>query len=248
MFDSIKNVKTLRIKISALERLDKNFCTASSEVKLKTLPRKLYFVNRIKKLEILYDAEQSKTRAYVKQHVFPYVTLSLDPTGNLMRKNQHYTINELGYEFIGNSIALTISKDKEGITNFVCRGKLLKNGYNCYFLEYENKAYSYTDYKVGDNETVGSIASKLGVNNYLIHFKNNLLNDYGYIKKGRVIKVPTLFCKKAVLYIDDKLFLPISISLYDDAGLFESYDFSGIEVNKPFAENEFKKSNKDYGF
>jgi hypothetical protein len=51
------------------------------------------------------------------------MTISLDPTGNLMRKNQHYTINELGYSFIGHSIALTINKDKTkdrfSIPNFI---------------------------------------------------------------------------------------------------------------------------------
>ena len=62
------------------------------------------------------------------------------------------------------------------------------------------------------------------------------------------MKVPTLYCKKAVLYIDEILMLPVSISLYDDAGLFESYDFSGIEINRPFKENEFTRNFKGYGF
>jgi LysM repeat protein len=165
-----------------------------------------------------------------------------------MRKNQHYTINELGYEFIGHSIALTISKDKDGINKFTYSGKVTKNGYNCYLVEYENKSYSYIDYTVGDKETVSSIASKLSVNDYLVRYRNELLNDYGYLKKGRVIKVPTLYSRKAVIYIEEKMMLPVSLSLYDDIGLFESYDFSAIEVNKGISEKEFRKDYKDYGF
>lgn len=248
MLDSIKNVKTLRIKVKSLERIEKKFLSANSEIKLQTQPRKVYFQNKFKKLEILYNSEKFGTKAVVKPHVFPYITLTLDPTGNIMRKNQHYTINELGYGFIGISVALTIKKDKDGINNFTYHGKYMKEGYNCYFLEYENKSYAYTDYIVSERETATSIAYKLCVNDYLLRYKNDLLNDFGYLKKGTVLKVPTLYCKKAVLYIDDKMLLPVSLSLYDDEGIFESYDFADIIINKPIKEEEFTKDYPGYGF
>ena len=248
MYDSIKNVRTLRVKVSSLERVDKKFTSASSEYKVQTQPRKVYFNNKDKKLEILFNSELYGRKAFVKPHVFPYMTLSLDPTGNIMRKNQHYSINELGYAFIGNSIALTLSKDKDGLNNFTYLGKAHKNGYTCYLLEYENKNYNYTDYKVGEKETTTSIASKLCINEYLLRDKNDLLNDFGYLKKGKILKVPTLYCKKAILFIDEKLLLPVSITLYDDLGIFECYDYSAIEINKPFNETDFHRDNKSYGF
>jgi outer membrane lipoprotein-sorting protein len=248
MYDSIKNIKTLRQKVKALERIESKYTTANSEIKVLTHPKKIYFINPSKKLEVLYDSEVSVYKAYVKPNVFPYMTLSLDPTGNIMRKNQHYTILELGYEFIGKSIALTISKDKEGLRNFTYHGKVMKNGYNCHFLEYDNKSYAYTTYTVGEKETVSVIAYKLCVNDFLLRNKNNLLNEFGYLKKGTVLKVPTLYCKRAILYIDDKLYLPVAIHLYDDKGLFESYEYTDIEINKPFKPDEFKKENKEYGF
>jgi len=248
MTDSIQNIKTLRVKVMAIERSENNFITAGSEIKLQTSPRRLYLLNRLKKLEILYNYGEHNNKALVKPHTFPYLTVALDPAGNLMRKNQHYTINELGYEFVGKAIALTISKDKEGLKNFTYHGKALKNGYRCYFLEYENNNYSYSDYTVGEKETASSIASKLCVNDYLLRNKNNLLNDFGFLKKGLILKVPTLYCKKATLLIDEKLLLPVSIALYDDIGIFENYEFSAIEVNKPIKEEEFSKNYKDYHF
>ncbi len=248
MYDSIKNVKTMRTKVAALERIDKKFSSANSEYIVQTSPRKVYFINRSKKLEVLYNAELYGRKALVKPNIFPYMTISLDPTGNIMRKNQHYSIHELGYSFIGTSIALTLSKDKDGLSNFTYKGKSHKNGYTCFLLEYENKNYSYVDYKVGEKETVGVIASKLCVNEYLLRDNNDLLNDFGYLKKGKILKVPTLYCKKAILFIDEKLMLPVSISLYDDAGLFESYEYTSIEINKPFKNDDFNRDNKNYGF
>ena len=248
MYDSIKNIRTLRAKVSGLERDEKKYISSLSEYKVLTAPRKVYLINKEKKLEVLYNPALYGSKALVKPHTFPFVTISLDPTGSIMRKNQHYSINEIGYGFIGNSVALTISKDKDGVANFIYKGKAVKNGHSCYLLEYENKNYTYVDYNVGEKETASGLAAKLGVNDYLLRDKNNLVNDFGYLKKGSVLKVPSLYCKKAVLFIDEKLFLPISISLYDDAGLFESYDYLSVEINKPFADDDFKKENKNYHF
>jgi hypothetical protein len=247
MYDSIHNIKTLRLKIVALERIETSYISATSEFKLNIQPRKLYFINRAKKLEILYNTELSR-KAIVKPHIFPYLTLNLDPMGNLMRRNQHYTINELGYDFTGKAIAFTLSKDKNGFNNLTYHGKVMKNGYHCHLLEYENKNFGYTDYVVGEKETASLISAKLVVHDYLLKFKNDLLNDFGYLKKGSTIKVPTLYCKRALVYLDEKLLLPVSLSLYDDVGLVESYDFFNIDVNRPFKDEEFRKGYHEYRF
>lgn len=248
MYDSIRAIKTLRQDVLSLERIENKYAINRSQIKLQTSPRKIYFINPSKKLEILYDEETIPDKAWVKPHVFPYLTMQLDPRGNLMRKNQHYSIMELGYDFIGRSIALTINKDKEGLNNFSLKGKTPKNGHNCYLIEYENKAYAYSDYRVSERETATSIALRLCVNDYLLRQKNNLLNEFGYIKKGTVLHVPTLYCQKAVLFIDDQLFLPVSLSLFDDKGLFESYDYTNVRINDPIEAAEFSKSYKSYNF
>lgn len=247
MFDSIKNIRTLHTKIHAIERIDNTYNTAHSEIRVNTHPRKLYFINPAKKLEVLYNSEVSK-KAVVKPHVFPYLTVHLDPLGNLMRKSQHYTIHELGFEFIAKTIALTLRNEKEIPEHFTYHGKVQKNGYSCHLLQFEDDSYSYRKYTVGDKETATSIAYKLCVNEYLLRHKNNLLNEFAYLKKGKVIGVPTLYCKKAVIYVDEKQMVPVSISLFDDEGLFESYTFSSTTVNKPFPKDEFLLGNKAYGF
>ncbi len=246
MFDSIRSVKTLRLSISAIERLGKTYSKAKSEIKLQTHPRRLYFVNHEKKLELLYNQNQNNDKVLVKPNHIP--NLNLDPRGNMMRKNQHYTIHELGFDFIGQSISLTIAKDKEGLKNFVYKGKSKKFDSNCYLIQYENNAYNYIEYTVGAKETASSIASKLIVNDYLLRYKNDLLNDFGFLKKGTKLLVPNLYCKKAVLFIDEKLMLPVAVSLYDDIGLFESYEYPSMSVNCVIGDYEFNKDNISYGF
>ena len=119
---------------------------------------------------------------------------------------------------------------------------------NCHLLIYENLEFSYSDYTVQHKETVSSIAGKLTVNDYMLRIKNKLHDNYGYLKEGSVIKIPTFYCKKAVFYVDEKTMLPISVSIFDEVGLFESYDYFEIELNKPIPANEFKRDFNGYGF
>ena len=41
-----------------------------------------------------------------------------------------------------------------------------------------------------------------------------------------------MYCKKAVLYLDEKTMLPVSVSIYDDIGLFENYDYTNIKIKE----------------
>lgn len=249
MLDSINHIKTVRFKVKAIERVEHGYSSTISESKLIPKPRQLYFVNKEKKLEILYVTGKHENKAIVKPHVFPYLTLMLSPTGNLMRKNQHYTINELGFDFIGRTIALAISKEKEDMFKSLSYyGKHEKNGYMCHLVVYESSAFSFFTYTVGKKETITMIAAKFNVNDYLLRVKNNLFNDFSYVKEGVQIQVPNYYCKRAILYIEEKTMIPMSVSVYDDVGLFECYDFYNVIINKPIDPTEFTKDYKDYHF
>jgi hypothetical protein len=249
MLDSIKHIKTVRFKVKALEKVENGYTLVNSEAKIQIKPRQLYLVNKEKKLEILYLSGKNDGKAIVKPHVFPYITLLLNPTGNLMRKNQHYTIHELGFDFLGYTIALALSKEKENMLKSLSYlGKHEKNGYNCYMVVYESSAFNYFTYETGPKETVATIASKFNVNDYLLRVKNNLFNHFDYIDQGTKLQIPNYYCKRAIFYVDEKTMIPVNVSVYDDKGLFECYDFFNIIINKPIDPIEFTRSYKDYHF
>lgn len=249
MLDSAKKVSYLRYNMKSVERIESGYATASTTVKLQTHPRKSYLVNTQNKLEVLYNEGELGNKALVKPHVFPYFTMSLEPLGNIMRKNQHFTILDIGFDFTARTIAVALNKEKDQIAKHLTYvGKAEKNKMNCHLLVYENIDFGYHDYTVQHKETVSSIAGKLTVNDYMLRCKNKLYDNYGYLKEGSTIKVPTFYCKKAVFYVDEKTMLPISVSIYDEVGLFESYDFFNLEVNKPIPAAEFKRDFNGYGF
>lgn len=249
MLDSAKKISSIRFSMKALERVENGYAVANSKVKLQAHPRKSYLINPEKKLEILYNEGELNNKCLVKPHVFPYFTLTLDPRGNLMRKNQHFTVHELGFDFTVKTLAMALSKEKENIVKHLTYiGKSVKNKMNCHVFIYENQNFGYHDYIVQNKETVTSIATKFIVNDYMVRSKNNLYNDYGYIKPGTKLKIPNIYCKKAIFYIDEATMLPVNISIYDDIGLFENYEYYDIELNKPIPVTEFKRDFKDYRF
>ena len=249
MFDSIKGLKTVRFKAKALERgPGGTYHSSTTNNKISSNPLKVYFSNPEKKLEILYVTGSNKNKAYVKPASFPYVTVSLDPLGNIMRRNQHYTIFQLGFEFLGKAVAMAFSKEKDISKSLSYHGLHVVNGYTCHLIVFEAKNFNYVDHTVQKKETVSSIAIKLAVNDYMIRVKNDLYNEYGYLNQGSKITVPNIYAKKVVIYIEEKSMLPVNVSIFDEIGIFESYSYTEMIINKPFEENEFNKDFKGYGF
>ena len=205
MNDSTEKIKQMRFHLYAKEKIGKEYLEADSDIKLQLQPRKVYFKNPKKGIEILFREGEHNNQALVYPNMFPYTSIYLDPVGNLIRKNQHYTIHELGYRFIARTIKSILKKDPENTVKFMhYEGKQTRAGILCYVISYDNEKFSYQDYIVGKQENVSLLAGRNFLSDYMIREKNNLNGFYGYIKPGKVIRLPNSYCKKAVLYIDEK--------------------------------------------
>ncbi len=245
---AISDVKGLKYHLKVTERGKKGLNNFESAVKFQKKPRQIYLY--IKGIELLWLEGKNKGKAYIKPNSFPYVNLSLDPMGNLMRQDQHHTLNELGYDYFASIIEHSVIKIGD---KFDEAFKLLPderiNNRPCYKILIDNKEFGYADYVVGDNESITSIARKNYVSEYMILEKNPKFNDYfDILKKGQVIKIPTWYCRTVVMYVDQFYFVPISIKINDDKGLFEEYNYYFVQVNPEFEAGEFTKNYKDYKF
>ncbi len=249
MIDSIESIKTIQIKLVALERFQQHYLKATSHFKISYYPeKKLYFINPEKKIEVLYVQDENNNKAIVKHPLLPFSIL-LDPKCSAMKKNQHYTIHELGFQYIANTIQIALSKEKEKyLQHLHYLGIQEKNNQACFLLMYESSNFDYIPYTIQTRETVVSISRKFNINEYIIRDKNNLYYEFGFLKKGATIYIPKMYCKKAFIYIDKNTYLPTSINIYDDKGLLESYDYLNVQKNTVFRENEFSKHFKGYNF
>jgi hypothetical protein len=249
MLDSIKAIRSQVFNVKSTERVDGHLLFAESFVKLNISPRKIYFRNPVKGVEVLWVEGTNKGNAIVHTKSVPLMNFDLDPYGSVMRKDQHHTLFDLGSPYIGLTIANTILKaPKDFDKHFAYAGVLTWNNRECYQILISYPEYKYIEYITQKNETVTSIAKKLNTSDFKIRYKNDLSSYFGAIKEGKKLLIPVPYSNRAILYIDKKTFIPINVKIYDEEGLFESYEFYNVRINPVFAKDEFSKSFKGYGF
>lgn len=245
---SIKEVKGLKYHLKITERGKKGFNYYESAVKFSRNPRLIYLY--IKGIEVLWVQGQNDGKALVKPNSFPFFNLNLDPMGNLMRQDQHHTLNEMGYDYFASIIQNTVDKLGDKFEDvFSVEGTERINNRPCYKIVIDNKDFRYVDYTIGEGESITSVARKFHIAEYMILEKNPKFKDYfDILRKGQVIKIPNWYCRTVVMYIDELYFLPISMKVSDDKGLFEEYNYHFLQVNPRFDEGEFTRNYKGYGF
>lgn len=248
MLTTINNMQSVTYNLEIGERFGDKMVRAQSAVKLNVQPRKIYIKIPKSGAELLWIAGENNGNALINPNAFPYINLNLDPTGSLLRGDQHHTIHELGFSYFAGLIATYVLQSKDDVEKFFkYEGEAMWNGRECHKIVIENPDFRFVPYTVKKGETPITIARKLHVGEYMI-LERNKLKDYGVLKEGRVIQVPTSYAKKSVLLIDKGWKVPVNQKIYDDKGLYESYEYSNIRLNVKFAEDEFKRSYKDYNF
>ena len=115
MSTAIESLKTLRCTVKAQERIGGNIVPARSTIKVTFNPVRIYIKNQ-KGIEVLWLAGHNGGDAWVYPASFPYVTLSLDPNGKLMRGSQHHTALQAGFGTIGDLMRTTGLRQDNGFT------------------------------------------------------------------------------------------------------------------------------------
>ena len=249
MLDSVKNIRTQKCDIKVVEHINDHLNVAESQIKINTNPKKIYYKSILKGNEVLWIQGENNGNARIHARSLPLVNLDLDPYGSIMRKENHHTIFDLGFQYIASIVANTIVRyPKEFDKHFAYAGSIVWNKTDCYQIVISFPEYKYVEYTVSKGETANSIAAKFSTSDYKIRRKNDLSSYYGTIKEGKKLRVPSPYGNKVIIYIDKKNGMPINVKVYDEEGLFEAYEFTNVKINLTFAPDEFSEKYKGYGF
>lgn len=251
---SMDKVKTLKYRLVKRERIKGVMKEGEIQVKYQRSPFKVYIYIYSPKpgVEILYNQGENGNKASINPNNFLLNVLdpNLDPMGKTLRKDEHHTILETGFEFT--RLLLTALKkraDEEKRFDELCKyeGEVTWANRACYkmLLTYPN--FAWEEYTVKKGETLIEIARSKNLNEYMILEKNKL-SWYDKVSEGQTILIPNIFAKKVILYVDKLLKLPIYQEVHDDMGLFEVYEYHGVIVNPAIPAEEFTKKYKDYKF
>jgi hypothetical protein len=242
---AIQTLKSLRCQAEARERIGNKIVADNSAMKITFNPYRVYLKNQ-KNVEVLYVTGQNNHDAWVYPAAFPYVTLSLDPNGSLMRKGQHHTALQAGFGMIADLLAGSDGHGDNAYTkSFRYAGDTTAQGQAGYILRSDYPQFRYVSYRVGKNETITSIADHFGCGEYRIVERNGLSID-SKLSEGQVLQVPNAYGRRVVVVVDAKTYLPASVTVYDDRGLYEKYAFLNVVANQPIPLAEFTKDYQGY--
>lgn len=251
MIERTSQIKTMTYQISKQERINGKIFNQVANVKLQIDPVRLYLKELApnKGMEILYAQGVNNDKAIVNPNGFPWININLDPKDDLMRKNQHHTILESGFNYLVNVLEYTCLKYRTEIeTMIVNNGIINYEGKECYTLSMTNPYFKYLDYELSENESTSDIAKRRKISEHMVLELNKSIKNYGEKGKGQKIKIPSDYCPKILLVVDKEEFLPLKMEIYDDRGLYEKYEFSEVKVNTKISAEEFSESYVEYGF
>ena len=251
MFSAIDKVETLKFTLKKAERINGELKYGEQDVKFNRLQKKIYtYIQKPNKgVELLWIAGQNNGHAYINPNGFPYVNVKLDPYGSNMRKGNHHTVFEVGFDYIGKIISFMSKKNPATFDAiFLYQGTIKFDNKDCYKIIVDYTPFKYISYKVLEGENITDIAYKYFISDYMILKKNPTLHSFNDVKPGQIIIIPNAYARKTVLYIDKETYLPIVQTMYDDVGLFEQYEFYNLQLNPKIPDEEFTKGYKGYRF
>lgn len=248
MIKAISSINTLEYDLHAKELIGKNIFYTHSRVKLLKDPFCVYnyVVAPDKGAEVLLTSKNKL--ALVNPNSFPFINLKLDPYGKLIRKNQHHTLYDAGFDNVKNIVLSVIGLLRKSPEKYIFNLGVRKiNSRACQVLELVNPDFSFSEYTVQKGENIEFIAKKLNLSSYIILQKNNI-SFYNDIALGDKILVPNSYGEKIEVWIDLQSNLPIVQKVFVNNKLFEHYEFRNIIINPEFTDDEFDKSNSEYDF
>ncbi len=249
MLDRIEETHTLELYVRAMYRMQNEQVVKKGLLRMQRSPLAVYFRQDApdEGMEILFREDLYEGKALVWPNRFPWINLRLDPQGSLMRKNSNHSLYEAGFWYLGDMIREILSGAMgEAVTRN--EGWTLSQGERLIKLSLNLPGFGFRSYRVGEGEDLIRIAQKLKVADYMILDRNPEIGDLWDVSPGQVIRVPTCYASRMVLLVDPESFLPRSIEIYDDRGLFEQYDYVLRRINQPFPGEVFSPEYPEYGF
>lgn len=248
MIDSAKALKGFKSIIRKTERIEGEFVLQVSVVKVSSNPYEVYVRQMSPKSGVEILCADGCKKALINMNGFPWINLTLDPYGMIMRKHQHHTVHDSGFDLLASILARNLQEFNPQEQTLTRKEDVVWLGENAIQIELLNKAYKTRRYKVNGHENIAEIAQKFNVNEYAILELNPECSNYEDVRNGQGLIIPSHYGVRMNLYISKKTMLPLIVRVYDHKGLFEEYDYTEFELNPRFAANEFAANFAEYDF
>ena len=254
MLAKMAMVKTLKYRMYKKERLNGKYRESDMQIKYQKSPFAcyMYMYSPDPGVEVLYKEGVNSGKAFVNPNkkLVSFIDFDFDPMGKTLRKDEHHTLFENGFEYMRGILkaVMRVADEEDKYDEYcVVEGEVNFKGRQCHKVVLQYPKFAWKDYTVQSGEDLVKIARTLNLSEYMILEKNKLSN-FSSVKAGQTIKVPNMYAKKVILYIDKINLMPIYQEVHDDQGLFEEYQYINLIVNPVLDADDFSKTNPEYKF
>lgn len=248
MIDSVNSLRGFKSVIRKTERIEGELVLQVSVVKVSSNPYEVYVRQMSPKSGVEILCADGCKKALINMNGFPWINLTLDPYGMTMRKHQHHTVHDSGFDLLASILARNLQEFNPQEQTLTRKDDVYWLGEKAIQIEMINKAYKTKRYKVNGRENIAEIAKKFNVNEYAILELNPECDNYEDVRNGQELIIPSHYGVTMNLYISKKTMLPLIVRVYDHKGLFEEYDYTKFQLNPQFATNEFEANFVEYDF
>lgn len=252
MMNACNKLGSASFILSTTERIKKGTIEKGEIfVKLQRNPLRMYlhmYAPRVG-VEILYRQGDWNNELYIHPHAFPYVNLKLSPNNLNVREESHHTVCDIGFDYLMKMIGHYKSAMGDKLHDYLTLGDTIQfDRHRCLVLEFDYPDFAYNIKTVKEGESLIDIAAKYFVNEYMIICANKDVDDIYDVKAGQQLRIPNMFGRKIIFYVDLKTMLPLVQEIHDENGFFEKYEYKSFVLNPAFDPAEFTPDFKDYGF
>lgn len=251
MIARIKSLKTLQCTFESQERVLGKTFNEKNHFKINISPFKTYFKQDFPEagLEGLYINGENDNKTKINPNAFPWITLNLDPEGELMMKNHHHPIFHAGYSYVAQVLEMLIKKYQDKTDQLIVnKGTITYQGQEVIVLDCNNPFYKIQSIAIQKPETPYNIGKRLHINYYSILEENPGLKAFSEVPAGKTIKIPSDYASKMLIYLHKTQLYPVYIKISDPKGVFEEYKFTNVVLNPVFKPEDFQATNPKYNF
>lgn len=251
MISTVKSLKTLQCTFESSERVMGKMTSEKNNFKINFNPYKAYLKQDFpeKGLEVLFIKGENNNRAKINPNAFPWVTLNLNPEGELVLKDHHHPIFHAGFGYVAEVLEMLLKKYQSKTDQLIVnKGTIMYLGQEVIELDCNNPFYKIHTLTLAKPETPYALGTRLHINYFSILEGNPELKAFSDIPAGKTIKIPSDYASKMVIYLHKTKFYPIYIKISDPKGVFEEYKFSNVILNPAFKEIDFSAENTSYHF
>jgi outer membrane lipoprotein-sorting protein len=247
-----KAARTVSYRIVKTERL-RNDKSVVEELAIKYQKPGRVYVRMLRPIagrEMIYDRTKEKNKLTVHNGQFPDLTLHLDIHGMLATKDQHHTIDNLGFDAAMNIFrsALEAAK-KEG------HGERLEYGGEGVFAGRKvtkvimNTGKRPARHEPARDESLFAFAARVGQDPYVIYEANPGIRSLNSdLDEGESYLVPAYYAERCESWHDQETGMPLKQVMYTGKHLYESYEHYDIKLNVPLSDADFDPENPKYAF